>query len=143
MFSTEISLQQRLEYISRAILSSKSSSCVSSLGADGEFLHELEEKMEVFTHHLISVDSLCMSGCCNSVFVLQVVRIQVQIQETLRRQYSQHPSVQGAITQLDSELMDITKVREKLGCTSNQMEAIEVLCLKMFVSLSAALRRVR
>lgn len=116
---------------------------MSSLGADGEFLHELEEKMEVFTHHLISVDSLCMSGCCNSVFVLQVVRIQVQIQETLRRQYSQHPSVQGAITQLDSELMDITKVREKLGCTSNQMEAIEVLCLKMFVSLSAALRRVR
>ncbi|XP_056593188.1 nuclear pore complex protein Nup155 isoform X1 [Triplophysa dalaica] len=85
MHSTEISLQQRLEYISRAILSSKSSSCVSSLGADGEFLHELEEKMEV-------------------------VRIQVQIQETLRRQYSQHPSVQGAITQLDSELMDITKL---------------------------------
>lgn len=85
MHSTEISLQQRLEYISRAILSAKSSSCMSSLGADGEFLHELEEKMEV-------------------------VRIQVQIQETLRRQYSQHPSVQGAITQLDSELMDITKL---------------------------------
>uniref|UniRef100_A0A8C1ABL2 Nuclear pore complex protein Nup155 n=1 Tax=Cyprinus carpio carpio TaxID=630221 RepID=A0A8C1ABL2_CYPCA len=85
MHSTEISLKQRLEYISRAILSAKSSSCVSSLGANGEFLHELEEKMEV-------------------------VRIQVQIQETLRRQYSQHPSVQGAITQLDSELMDITKL---------------------------------
>lgn len=43
-------------------------------------------------------------------FSLQVVRIQVQIQETLRRQYSQHPSVQGAISQLDSQLMDITKV---------------------------------
>ncbi|XP_058645597.1 nuclear pore complex protein Nup155 isoform X1 [Onychostoma macrolepis] len=85
MHSTEISLKQRLEYISRAILSAKSSSCVSSLGADGEFLHELEEKMEV-------------------------VRIQVQIQDTLRRQYSQHPSVQGAMTQLDSELMDITKL---------------------------------
>ncbi|XP_065120565.1 nuclear pore complex protein Nup155 isoform X1 [Paramisgurnus dabryanus] len=85
MHSTEISLKQRLEYISRAILSAKSSSCMSSLGADGEFLHELEEKMEV-------------------------VRIQVQIQETLRKQYSQHPSVQGAITQLDSELMDITKL---------------------------------
>ncbi|XP_016110935.1 nuclear pore complex protein Nup155-like [Sinocyclocheilus grahami] len=85
MHSTEISLKQRLEYISRAILSAKSSSCVSSLGADGEFLHELEEKMEV-------------------------VRIQVQIQESLRRQYSQHPSVQGAITQMDSELMDITKL---------------------------------
>uniref|UniRef100_A0AAR2J475 Nuclear pore complex protein Nup155 n=1 Tax=Pygocentrus nattereri TaxID=42514 RepID=A0AAR2J475_PYGNA len=85
MHSTEISLKQRLEYISRAILSAKSSSCISSMGADGEFLHELEEKMEV-------------------------VRIQVQIQETLSRQYSQHPSVQGAISQLDSELMDITKL---------------------------------
>ncbi|MCI4388036.1 hypothetical protein PGIGA_G00080920 [Pangasianodon gigas] len=85
MHSTEISLQQRLEYISRAILSAKSSSCISSMGADGEFLHELEEKMEV-------------------------VRIQVQIQETLRRQYSHHPSVQAAISQLDSELMDITKL---------------------------------
>lgn len=85
MHSTEISLKQRLEYISRAILSAKSSSCISAQGADGEFLHELEEKMEV-------------------------VRIQVQIQETLIRQYSQHPSVNGAISQLDSELMDITKL---------------------------------
>ncbi|XP_015195862.1 nuclear pore complex protein Nup155 [Lepisosteus oculatus] len=85
MHSTEISLRQRLEYISRAILSAKSSSCASSQASDGEFLHELEEKMEV-------------------------VRIQVQIQETLSRQYSHHPSVQGAISQLDSELMDITKL---------------------------------
>lgn len=52
------------------------------------------------------------SETCNAALILQVVRIQVQIQETLRRQYSQHPSVQGAITQLDSELMDITKVSE-------------------------------
>ncbi|KAI5624469.1 nuclear pore complex protein Nup155 [Silurus asotus] len=85
MHSTEISLQQRLEYISRAILSAKSSSSISSMGSDGEFLHELEEKMEV-------------------------VRIQVQIQETLRRQYSQHPNAPRAISRLDSELMDITKL---------------------------------
>ncbi|CAB1352906.1 unnamed protein product, partial [Coregonus sp. 'balchen'] len=85
MLSTEISLKQRLEYISRAILSAKSSSCISAQGAEGEFLHELEEKMEV-------------------------VRIQVQIQDTLSRQYSKHPSVQGAVSQLDSELMDITKL---------------------------------
>lgn len=45
--STEISLQQRLEYIARAILSAKSSTAISSIAADGEFLHELEEKMEV------------------------------------------------------------------------------------------------
>ncbi|MGH0126184.1 UNVERIFIED_CONTAM: hypothetical protein FKN15_005580 [Acipenser sinensis] len=85
MHSTEITLQQRLEYISRAILSAKSSTSATSQAADGEFLHELEEKMEV-------------------------ARIQLQIQETLSRQYSQHPSVQGALSQLDSELMDITKL---------------------------------
>lgn len=45
--STEISLQQRLEYIARAILSAKSSTAISSSAADGEFLHEMEEKMEV------------------------------------------------------------------------------------------------
>lgn len=38
------------------------------------------------------------------------MRIQVQIQETLIRQYSHHSSVKNAISQLDSELMDITKV---------------------------------
>ncbi|NXF41371.1 NU155 protein, partial [Nyctibius bracteatus] len=85
LHSTEISLQQRLEYIARAILSAKSSTAISSIAADGEFLHELEEKMEV-------------------------ARIQLQIQETLQRQYSHHSSVQDAISQLDAELMDITKV---------------------------------
>ncbi|NWH73279.1 NU155 protein, partial [Piaya cayana] len=85
LHSTEISLQQRLEYIARAILSAKSSTAVSSIAADGEFLHELEEKMEV-------------------------ARIQLQIQETLQRQYSHHSSVQDAISQLDAELMDITKL---------------------------------
>nr|KAF6490461.1 nucleoporin 155 [Molossus molossus] len=85
MHSTEIPLQQRLEYIARAILSAKSSTAISSSAADGEFLHELEEKMEV-------------------------ARIQLQIQETLQRQYSHHSSVQDAISQLDSELMDITKL---------------------------------
>ncbi|XP_037120775.1 nuclear pore complex protein Nup155 [Syngnathus acus] len=85
MHSTEISLKQRLEYLARAILSAKSSSCISAQAADGEFLHELEEKMEL-------------------------VRIQVQIQDTLIRQYSSHPSVKNAVSQLDSDLMDITKL---------------------------------
>lgn len=42
----------------------------------------------------------------------QLVRIQVQIQETLIRQYSHHPAVKNAVSQLDSELMDITKVTQ-------------------------------
>ncbi|XP_075040329.1 nuclear pore complex protein Nup155 [Mixophyes fleayi] len=85
MHSTEISLKRRIEYISRAILSAKSSTGMSTLAADGEFLHELEEKMEV-------------------------ARIQLQIQETLIRRYSHHASVQDAVAQLDSQLMDITKL---------------------------------
>uniref|UniRef100_A0A2K5L4S8 Nucleoporin 155 n=1 Tax=Cercocebus atys TaxID=9531 RepID=A0A2K5L4S8_CERAT len=43
-------------------------------------------------------------------FQQQVARIQLQIQETLQRQYSHHSSVQDAVSQLDSELMDITKL---------------------------------
>ncbi|MEE6458037.1 hypothetical protein FKM82_000160 [Ascaphus truei] len=85
MHSTEIALKQRLEYFSRAILSAKSSTVMSTLAADGEFLHELEEKMEV-------------------------ARIQLQIQETFTRQGSHHPSVQEAVSQLDCQLMDITKL---------------------------------
>ncbi|XP_071438033.1 nuclear pore complex protein Nup155-like isoform X2 [Pithys albifrons albifrons] len=54
LHSTEISLQQHLEYTARAILSAKSSTATSSVAADGEFLHELEEKVEAqgssFTH---------------------------------------------------------------------------------------------
>ncbi|XP_026571593.1 nuclear pore complex protein Nup155 isoform X1 [Pseudonaja textilis] len=85
MHSTEISLQQRLEYIARAILSAKSSTAISPIAADGEFLHELEEKMEV-------------------------ARIQFQIQEALHHQCSHHSSVQDAVSQLDSELMEISKL---------------------------------
>ncbi|XP_071991346.1 nuclear pore complex protein Nup155-like [Engystomops pustulosus] len=84
MDSTDISLKQRIEYLSIAILSAKSSSGVSML-SDGEFLHELEEKMEV-------------------------ARIQLQIQGTLIRRYSHQPSTQNAVAQLDSQLMDATRL---------------------------------
>ncbi|XP_077377785.1 nuclear pore complex protein Nup155-like isoform X2 [Festucalex cinctus] len=85
MHSTQISLMQRLNYLARAIDSAKSSSGLLAQAADGEFLHELEEKMKVG-------------------------RIQVQIQETLLGQYSDDPSVKNAIRQLDLELMDVTKL---------------------------------
>lgn len=45
-----------------------------------------------------------------TLFLPKVARIQLQIQETLQRQYSHHSSVQDAVSQLDAELMDITKV---------------------------------
>ncbi|KAG9488421.1 hypothetical protein GDO78_007954 [Eleutherodactylus coqui] len=84
MDSTDISLKQRIEYLSIAILSAKSSTGMSTL-SDGEFLHELEEKMEV-------------------------ARIQLQIQGTLIRRYSHQPSAQNAIAMLDSQLMDATRL---------------------------------
>ncbi|CAJ0933242.1 unnamed protein product, partial [Ranitomeya imitator] len=81
---TEISLKQRIEYLSIAILSAKSSTGISTL-SDGEFLHELEEKMEV-------------------------ARIQLQIQGTLIRRYSNQLTTQNAVALLDSQLMDFTKL---------------------------------
>uniref|UniRef100_A0A671YB06 Nucleoporin 155 n=1 Tax=Sparus aurata TaxID=8175 RepID=A0A671YB06_SPAAU len=67
MHSTEISLKQRLEYIARAILSAKSSSCISAQASDGEFLHELEEKMELYgefaDHFKLSECKLAIIHC--------------------------------------------------------------------------------
>lgn len=67
----------------------------------------------------------------NPPFLLQVVRIQVQIQETLRKQYSQHPSVQGAISRLDLELMDITKVRHHRNRNSHEFKGMDFSRIKL------------
>ncbi|EDV22293.1 uncharacterized protein TRIADDRAFT_29198 [Trichoplax adhaerens] len=45
--STDITLQKRVEYLSRAIISAKSASFPGASGSAGDFLHELEEKLEV------------------------------------------------------------------------------------------------
>ena len=42
-----LSIHERLEYLSRAIMSAKSCNLVTSASMEGEFLHELEEKLEV------------------------------------------------------------------------------------------------
>ena len=47
--SADVDLESRLEYLSRAIMSGKSSNLRTSSSAEGEFLHELEEKLEVKT----------------------------------------------------------------------------------------------
>ena len=59
--------------------------------------------------YVVAVSTLILMWCLCSLMV-QVARIQVQIQDMLSRRHSQHPSAQAAIAQLDSELMDITKV---------------------------------
>lgn len=40
-------MEGRLEYLSRAIMSAKSCNVRPSSSSDGEFLHDLEEKLEV------------------------------------------------------------------------------------------------
>ena len=45
--SASLKLSQRLDYISRSVMCAKSSGAVTNISGEGEFLHELEEKMEV------------------------------------------------------------------------------------------------
>lgn len=57
-----MTLDQRMEYISRAVLCAKSCSMVTSVSGEGEFLHELEEKMEVSTAPAVTMIMTTM-GC--------------------------------------------------------------------------------
>lgn len=86
--SSEVTLRQRIEYLSRAIVCMKSSdSRASIIGVEttaGEFLHELEEKMEV-----ARVQN----------FVLESIEL---LPETL--------TIQEAISALNYELFDISKL---------------------------------
>lgn len=45
-YSNDIDLEGRLEYLSRAIMTAKSCNVRQPSISDGEFLHELEEKLE-------------------------------------------------------------------------------------------------
>ncbi|XP_031566645.1 nuclear pore complex protein Nup155-like [Actinia tenebrosa] len=80
-----INLEQRLEYLSRAIMSAKSSNLRTSTSSEGEFLHELEEKLEV-------------------------ARIQLQVYHTLSRMNKsrQTRNIEEALVELNGRLMDVT-----------------------------------
>ena len=86
-FSPDVTLELRLEYLSRAIMSAKSCNLRTSASGEGEFLHELEEKLEV-------------------------ARIQMQVYEALMRINAATPSgrLDQALAVLNSRLMDITTV---------------------------------
>lgn len=85
--SSEVKLQLRLEYLSRAIMSAKSCNLRTAASGEGEFLHELEEKLEV-------------------------ARIQMQVYEALSRINAATPSrqIDQALAVLNSRLLDITTV---------------------------------
>lgn len=84
---TDIDLYHRLQYLSRAIICMKS--CQTPLLSDGvssgELLHELEEKM-------------------------QVASIQLQLLESLQRRGGDAAEVAEAISCLNSDLHDVTKL---------------------------------
>ncbi|XP_074610935.1 nuclear pore complex protein Nup155-like [Acropora palmata] len=83
--SPDVTLELRLEYLSRAIMSAKSSNLRTSVSGEGEFLHELEEKLEV-------------------------ARIQMQVYEALMRIKTGPAAAHlgHALAVLNSRLMDIT-----------------------------------
>lgn len=81
----DLSLLQRLEYLSRAIVCMKSSEPRSSGGArEGDFLHQLEEKLDI-------------------------ARLQVRVQEALKRR-SDLPGAGESAARLDTELFDVTRL---------------------------------
>ena len=101
--SSEVSLYRRLEYLSRAIVCMKSSDSrpTSLLGDDtqsgaGEFLHELEEKMEV-------------------------ARIQLKLLEHIQH-LSDSVLTREAISALNSDLLDITTLYEEFADRFNLAE---------------------
>ncbi|KAK3595250.1 hypothetical protein CHS0354_010857 [Potamilus streckersoni] len=85
--STDVDLQERMEYLSRAIMCAKSSTSHMSSAAEGEFLHELEDKMEV-------------------------ARLQMQVQRTLSKESVHRHDIQEILSRLDFDLMDISMLYE-------------------------------
>uniref|UniRef100_A0A0B7BCT5 Nucleoporin Nup133/Nup155-like N-terminal domain-containing protein n=1 Tax=Arion vulgaris TaxID=1028688 RepID=A0A0B7BCT5_9EUPU len=83
---SNINLTQRLEYLSRAVICAKSSTSRLGTSAAGEFLHELEEKMEVARLQMLVYKCLSNMGRTSDVEV--------------------------AKSKLDSELLDITSLYE-------------------------------
>ena len=61
---TDCDLQRRIELLSRSIMCAKSSTSRSSSAVEGEFLHELEEKMEVCVS--FSRTGICPQQTCKA-----------------------------------------------------------------------------
>lgn len=89
----DLPLDRRLEYLSRSIMCAKAAPSGGSAASSGEFLHELEEKMEV-------------------------ARLQQQVQKALLRlkesnvATSLQVDIRDALERLQSDLLDITMLYE-------------------------------
>jgi len=92
----DVDLQKRIVLLSRAIMCAKSATSRSSSAVEGEFLHELEEKMEV-------------------------ARLQMNVLRALQQSVG-GPDVQEAMSRLDSDLLDITMLYEEFADCFNLSE---------------------
>lgn len=92
----DVNLQRRIEYLSRASMCIKSSEVRISLSSEGEFLQELEEKLEVARIQLLVLDAL------NSL--------------------PQTQPIWDAITKLNSDLLDISELYQKFAEAFNLHE---------------------
>ncbi|XP_052257804.1 nuclear pore complex protein Nup155-like [Dreissena polymorpha] len=93
---TDVDLQKRIVLLSRAIICAKSSTSRASSAAEGEFLHELEEKMEV-------------------------ARLQMNVLRALNLTVG-GPDVEEAMSRLESDLLDITMLYEDFADRFNLSE---------------------
>ncbi|KAL5017128.1 hypothetical protein ScPMuIL_006717 [Solemya velum] len=99
---TDMNLQQRIAYLSRAIMCAKSSTSRTSSATEGEFLHELEEKWR-FAICLISPVACLQLQVQKALSKLNPPSLQIQAQ------------VQEGVARLDSDLVDITKLYEEFA----------------------------
>lgn len=78
-----LGLEERLEYMSRAVMCAKSCNMATAASRVGELLHELEEKMEVARLQMVVLDALRQLGTSEAA---------------------------AAVSMLNAELMDISKL---------------------------------
>ena len=64
----EFTLDDRIEYLSRAVMCAKSCNLTTSASKEGEFLHELEEKMEVCFDIIHAVNDQGLYTCTCRVY---------------------------------------------------------------------------
>ena len=97
-------------------MSAKSSTVHTGSGTEGQFLHDLEEKMEVKTLFNLNIPCYIVLDLFLLVFFsdwftfLQVARVQLQIYESLNRLDVNQPAIKEGMARLDSNLLDITTV---------------------------------
>ncbi|GAB6032748.1 hypothetical protein CHUAL_011616 [Chamberlinius hualienensis] len=92
---TDINLRKRLEYLARAIVCMRSAEVTTSYRIEGEYLHELEEKIEV-------------------------AQIQMKIHDALNQINTRE--AQEAVSRLNADLLDITQLYEEYAFPFNLHE---------------------